>query len=321
MDRFRRGRGSYKSSTMPRACALLDLAPSPERVTRRCRLALRPPAVLGGCVLAAALTACNREPTPAALKLELPPVLLSSDPARAAVRITDAEGRKTLGSGEYAFAVTPPELASIDRRGNVVCQKSGDGTVQVDLGGVNARAPLRCRLVHRIEAPPPDRVELANGPFLPNVRVLAKNGAELSDVPLTLSSRTTGVVYPKNDQLVPKSVGTAVIVARAGQASVEVPVHVVRRVTVEALPLDGDRKINFSLDPGKYELTVELPSDKRLKAEWRGAPYCDYVGTGRRHVSTCVLRTKGGVVFDNPAYLLRGETEVSTEGVTLFEVP
>jgi carbamoyl-phosphate synthase large subunit len=51
------------------------------------------------------------------------------------------------------------------------------------------------------------------------------------------------------------------------------------------------------------------------------APYCDYAATSREHVSTCVLRTKGGVVFDNPAYLARGEETVSVEGVTLFEVP
>jgi hypothetical protein len=267
------------------------------------------------------LLGCDLEPAPAALKLELPPVVVSSDPVRAAVRLTDADGRKSLGTKEYAFSVTPGALASVDRRGNVICQKSGDGTVEVVVGGVKASSPLRCRLVERIEAPAVGRVELDRGPFVPAVRVLGKGGAELSDVTLTLSSKSSAVLYPKDSQLVPKSVGSAVIVARAGQAFVEFPVDVVRRVTVEALPIDANRKINFSLDAGKYELSVKLPVDKRLKAEWRGAPYCDYSASGREHLSTCVLRTKGGVVFDNPAYLARGETTVSTEGVTLFEVP
>ena len=269
----------------------------------------------------ASVAGCDLEETPAALKLELPPVSLSTDPVRAAVRITDGEGRKSLGAKEYAFSVTPAGLASVDRRGNVICQKSGDGSVEVVVGGVNASAALRCRLVAKIEAPAVGRVELDRGPFVPAVRVLGKGGAELSDVTLTLSSKSSGVLYPKDNQLVPKSVGSAVVVARAGQAFVEFPVDVVRRVTVEALPIDANRKINFSLDAGKYELSIKLPVDKRLKAEWRGAPYCDYSASGREHVSTCVLRTKGGVVFDNPAYLARGETTVSTEGVTLFEVP
>ena len=210
---------------------------------------------------------------------------------------------------------------SVDRRGNLICQKSGDGKVSVTIGGVSASADLRCRLVEKIQAPQVGRVELAVGAFVPAVRVLGKGGVELSDVTLTLTSKSSAVLYPKDNQLVPKSVGSAVIVARAGQAFVEFPVDVVRRVTVEALPLDANRKINFSLEAGKYELSIKLPQEKRVKAEWRGAPYCDYSATAKEHVSTCVLRTKGGVVFDNPAYLMRGEETVSTEGVTLFEVP
>lgn len=276
---------------------------------------------LPALLLTALSAGCQTEETPAALKLELPEVVLSADPVRAIARITDAEGRKRVGEKEYDFSVSPADLASVDRRGNLVCRRSGDGKVAVVISGVNAAADLRCRLVDKIEAPKLGRVELAAGPFVPAVRVLGKGGAELSDVPLMLTSKSSAVVYPKDNQLVPKNVGTAVIVARAGQAFVEFPVDVVRRVTVEALPLDANRKINFSLEAGKYELSVRLPEEKRLKAEWRGAPYCDYTGTAKEHVSTCVLRTKGGVVFDNPAYLLRREETVSTEGVTLFEVP
>jgi hypothetical protein len=278
---------------------------------------------LGLCALwALSVTpACNTQETPAQLRIELPEVALSTDPIRAILRITDADGRKTQGDKEYDFSVTPAELASVDRRGNVICNKSGDGSVKAVVGGVSATAPLRCRLVTKIEAPSVGRVELSAGPFVPAVRVLGKGGVELSDVTLTLTSKSSAVLFPKDNQLVPKSVGSAVIVARAGQAFVEFPVDVVRRVTVEALPMDANRKINFSLESGKYELTVKLPMEKKLKAEWRGAPYCDYSGTSREHVSTCVLRTKGGVVFDNPAYLARGEETVSVEGVTLFEVP
>jgi hypothetical protein len=272
-------------------------------------------------LVSAGIAACQMEETPAALKLELPAVVMSPDPVRAIARITDAEGRKRVGEKEYDYSVAPAELASVDRRGNLICRKSGDGKVTVVISGVNAAADLRCRLVDKIEAPQVGRVELAQGPFVPAVRVLGKGGTELSDVTLTLTSRSSAVLYPKDNQLVPKSVGSAVIVARAGQAFVEFPVDVVRRVVVEALPIDGNRKINFSLEAAKYELTVKLPVEKRLKAEWRGAPYCDYSATAKEHVSTCVLRTKGGVVFDNPAYLVRGEEIVSTDGVTLFEVP
>ena len=70
-----------------------------------------------------------------------------------------------------------------------------------------------------------------------------------------------------------------------------------------------------------YELHVVLPESKKLTADWRSAPYCNYAATAQDHISVCVLRAKGGVVFDSPAYLLSGSTEISTTGVAIAEVP
>jgi hypothetical protein len=116
-------------------------------------------------------------------------------------------------------------------------------------------------------------------------------------------------------------VGTATVIARAGQVSKEFTVDVVRKIEVEALPLEQNKKIFFSLEPGKYELRVTLPEAKRLTAEWRSAPYCNYAATATAHTSVCVLRAKGGVVFDSPAYLMTGSTSISTDGVELHEIP
>jgi hypothetical protein len=77
----------------------------------------------------------------------------------------------------------------------------------------------------------------------------------------------------------------------------------------------------MSLKDGKYELSVTLRTERTLSVEWRGAPYCSYRATGRTHTSTCVMQGKGGVVFDNPAFLEGGSTDVTTNGVVLAEVP
>jgi len=77
----------------------------------------------------------------------------------------------------------------------------------------------------------------------------------------------------------------------------------------------------MSLKDGKYELSVAFAVERPLSVEWRGAPYCAYKATEKTHHSSCVLRGKGGVVFDNPAFLESGATEVSTKGVVLAEVP
>jgi hypothetical protein len=265
--------------------------------------------------------ACQQKEVPREFRLEVPEVILSPDPITVTARVTHADGTVGTGEDEYDFVVTPPALAKVSKRGALVCQSSGDGSVSLKLGENTRQAALRCRLVERVDASDVGRVELMQGAFKPKVRVLGKGGAELDGVEVTLSSKNPGVLLAKGSELLPKSVGNATILARAGQATQEFKVDVVRKLTPEALPMQQNRKINFSLEQGKYELRVVLPAAKSLSAEWRGAPYCDYSGVNKEHVSTCVLRTKGGVVFDNPAYLISGSTEVSVEGVSIYEVP
>jgi hypothetical protein len=237
------------------------------------------------------------------------------------VRLTNEDGTVAASTEEHSFNVSPAGLASVSARGGLTCQRSGDGTVSLTLGSNTRTVPVRCRLVEKVDASDVGRVELTAGPFTPKLRVLGKGGAELEGVPLTLTSKNTGVLVSRGSELVPKMVGNATLLARAGQASQEFKVDVVRKLTPEALPIDQNRKISFSLEAGKYELRVVLPSEKRLSAEWRGAPYCNYTGTNKEHVSVCVLRTKGGVVFDNPGYLTSGSTDVMVDGVSIYEVP
>ena len=257
------------------------------------------------------------------MRLELPAVIDSRDPITVTVHATSAQGVTSTISDGADFAVEPKDLATVTQPGLVTCQHSGDGKVTVTVAGVSRTADVRCRLVDRIEAGDVGRVELSAGPFKPKVRALDKSGAELSDVDVTFVSKNAGVAYPKDGLLVPKSVGTANLIARSGQASADFKVDVVRKVVGEALPIDGNKRIYISLDAGKYELTVKLHSPKRVNVEWRGAPYCNAASDGLEHVATCTLREQGGggVVFDNPAYLNDGSKTISLDGVELYEVP
>ena len=265
--------------------------------------------------------ACEQKEVPRDFRLELSELVTSTDPVTVAVLATDANGVTKVSDAEHAFTVQPANLANVTPKGALRCERSGDGTVSLTLGPNTRTAPLKCRLVERVDASDVGRVDLNAGPFRPKVRVLGKGGAELDGVELTFTSKNSGVLFPRGSELVPKMVGTATVIARAGQATQEFKVDVVRKLTPEALPIEQNRKIHFSLEPGKYELRVDFPSPKPLSAEWRGAPYCDYKGNSQNHVSVCVLRTKGGVVFDNPAYVLEHSTEVSVQGVSIAEVP
>ena len=268
-----------------------------------------------------ALVACSKYEIPEDFRLELADTILSTDPAKVTVRLVDVDHKVTTGQAEYPFQVMPEGLGKMGPVGTVTCLRSGDGTVKLTLGKNTRNVPLKCRLVEKVDASNVGRVELMQGAFKPNVQVFGKGGQLLDGVDLGLSSKNTGVLYPHGSELVPKEVGTATVIARAGQVSREFTVDVVRKVVVEALPLEQNKKIFFSLEPGKYELRVVLPEAKRLTAEWRSAPYCNYGATATEHVSVCVLRAKGGVVFDSPSYLISSSTEISTNGVTLYEVP
>src|SRR6188768_1200315 len=275
-----------------------------------------------GAFLALSALGCEAREAPSEIRLEVPSVIASNDLVAVSVQAVSAQGvRKPVTDGAD-YALSPADLGSVSKAGMLKCERSGDGNVTVSIAGVSKSVAVRCRLVDRIEAANIGRVELNAGPFQPKLRVLDKTGAELSDVELTFFSKNAGVAYPKDGQLVPKSVGTANLVARAGEASAEFKVDVVRKVVVEALPIEQNKKLYFSLEPAKYELKIRLPSPHRVSMEWRGAPFCNATSEGLEHISTCGLRAKaGGVAFDNPAYLKDGSKTPSVDGVELYEVP
>ena len=275
-----------------------------------------------GLVFSCSVLGCEQREAPSDIRLEVPSVIASRGVVAVSVQAVNAQGVRKLVTDGADYSLAPADLASVSKAGMLTCARSGDAKLTVSIVGVSRSVAVRCRIVDRIEAGNAGRVELTAGPFEPKVRVLDKAGTELTDVDVTFFSKNSGVAFPKDGKLVPKSVGTANLVARAGDASAEFKVDVVRKVVVEALPIEQNKKLYFSLEPGKYELKVRLPSPHRMSMEWRGAPFCNSATEGLEHISVCGLRAKaGGVAFDNPAYLRDGSKTPSLEGVELYEVP
>ncbi|HEU5074850.1 MAG TPA: Ig-like domain-containing protein [Polyangiaceae bacterium] len=284
------------------------------------RKILGPPALL---LAALAVTACQKGPPPRAVAVELPEQVFGGEAARALVGITDANGNRTTSSADHDFVVEPPDLATVTKKGFVTCEKSGDGKISVTVQDVTGSAPLACRVVTDIEIPDVGRVDIGDGPFQPKARVRDKTGKELSDVKLTYSPQITSAVKAKGLELVPVGVGQTEVVASAGPAKTTFKVEVVRRLKPEALPMDNNKRIDFSLPPGNYELVVNLETPKPIRVTWRTAPYChyDHRTPKKQHVATCTLQEKGGVVFDNPVFLNHGELEVGHRYVEIREIP
>lgn len=293
-------------------------APVRERATPPERLGRAVPLAVTGLWL---LLAGCQAPAPSRVQLELPELILSANPVRALLWQWDDKNQRSEAKDGIVFQVEPADLAAVSK-GMLSCRRSGDGQLVANIGEAKSGSPVRCRLVHHLEAPDDlGRVDIQDGPIRLAVGAYTKEGEELADVPLKITTRNTKIARSDGDKLVPLEVGRAKVEVRAGDVAREFAVQIVRRQGPEALPIDKDTRLHMSLEPGRYELTVELELEKKLSMEWRGAPYCNYTGIGKTHVGTCVLRTKGGVVFDNPAFLNRGERTASHEGVTLLEIP
>jgi hypothetical protein len=265
-------------------------------------------------------SACAQGEPPRELRLELPDVITSKDPVLVKASAIQQDGTAREPSGDLDFRVTPPDLATLGKRGALTCNRSGDGSIALSVVGVSARAKFACKLAARLEAPAKLSIDAAAGEVDAKVSVLDAAGREL-ELPISLTSDRGGVVAARAGKLVPGSVGTAKLTARVGALSKQIDVEVVRTLKPEVLPVDQNRRISYSLDAGKYRLSIELNAPHPVKVDWLGAPYCAYRGHGQRHDVDCTLQSKGSVSFDNPAFLMRGDKTPSVEGVTLREVP
>jgi hypothetical protein len=224
-------------------------------------------------------------------------------------------------SEKVELAVAPADVASATKDGNLVCLKAGDAKVTASVQGVRDDEVLKCRLVDRLELGELPLFDLSKPPVALSVRALTKAGTELGDVPVILATDSPRVLAVSGNTLTPKAVGTTTLTLSAGAKKQTVPVRVVRSVTPDPMAIEGGRRVYLGLPEGKYEVDFQLSVEKKVKIEWRGAPYCSYEGTGRSHRSTCVLQNKGGAVVDNPAWLLTGASDASATGISVREIP
>jgi len=279
-------------------------------------LALLGSALVGLCVL----TGCPQGTPPRELRLELPELITSKEPVMVHARAVQQDGIATELRGDQPFQVTPSDLASLGKGGMLTCNRSGEGSITLALSGVTGKGKFACKLAARLEAPERLTIDAAAGELEVPAKVFDAAGQEL-DLPISATTDLASVVQARSGRLVPGNVGHARLTLRAGQLSKQIAVEVVRTVKPEVVPIDQNRRISYSLERGKYRLSIKLAAPHKVVVDWLSAPYCAYRGNGSEHRVECTLQHKGGVSFDNPAFLLRGEKTPSIEGVTLHEVP
>ncbi len=98
----------------------------------------------GTLAVALSLLGCAKRDVPHDFRLELAGVVDSTDPAKVTVRTFNSEGANSLSEDEYNFSVQPTGLATIDNHGTLVCQRSGDGSINLTLGPNRRTVALKC---------------------------------------------------------------------------------------------------------------------------------------------------------------------------------
>jgi hypothetical protein len=271
--------------------------------------------------LSVALLACQAQPPPDRVRLELSEIVTNRAAVRPTLRVHRGNQSSNAAAGSYALRAEPAGIAVVNADGTLACAKSGDAKITADVAGVTSTGTLRCRLVDRIEVAEVGALDMTKGPVALSVRVLSKDGSELSDVPISVVSTNQAPVRVKGVEVTPVAVGTTDLVVHAGGAERRFALRVVRSVVVSPKPLYGGKRVDLDVPPGKYEIEVTLRDAREFRIDWRGARQCAYRASGVTHRSTCQLADKGAAVVDNPSFVEDGELGIVKQRFVVREVP
>ncbi|TSC23139.1 hypothetical protein [Corallococcus sp. Z5C101001] len=264
--------------------------------------------------------ACDR--APARIEFQPPGYVLSSSEVALQPRVL-TQGGDVLEDARPRFAVAPPDLAVVTASAGVRCLRSGDGTLSATAGPVRREEPLRCRLVETLRMPSASRLIIPNAPVAVAVSALDASGAVLHDVPVTLGSSNPSIFRVEAGALAPVSVGTANLVASAGERTASTPVTVVRKVRSEPLLLNDGRRVSWSLNQGHYEIEAQVRSTDGsrhgITLAWVGGTHCQDAAEAQLLRSECTIENTGSVIIENPTTFGLGP---AADGVVaMYEVP
>ena len=264
--------------------------------------------------------ACQSEDKPARVQLEVAELITTTDPVPITLKLYDETGVAKVSKKKRAYQIAPQGIATVDEVGTLRCDKSGDVSVSVTVGGVEAKAAVKCRLVESIEVELADRLVIQDGPVTLAPKIVGKGGGDLSDIQVTARTKNSKAVRIKGLELTPTAVGNTTITVQAGTSKKELSTKVVRRVDFKPVLQKEGKKISYTLEPGKYEVTVKLSKPHAVETDWIGVPGCNKKTTDALHRSECTIHQKRTFLVDNPSYLESGDAE-KTDGVDVYEVP
>ncbi|MBI1950232.1 MAG: hypothetical protein HYS34_02580, partial [Acidobacteria bacterium] len=291
--------------------------------------------------LVALLSLACADKTPARITFTAPPpVIVSGKTLVIKAALVNRKDEPIAGKA-VAFSAAPADVLEVSATGTLRCLKTGDATLTLaPAGGAGTAAAgtasggasagsgavetlaVKCRLPTAIVLPQDLRLVLGSKPVPLHPRVLGDGGIEMQDVPLEITSSDPSVVAIEEDAAKPVAVGRARLRAAAEEIAGVAPVEVVERIVSEPLALaDGARRA-FRLEPGEYEVTVDMKSADRITqgvtVAWEGAA-CDPQPEKPSHRFRCRVNEPATMTVANPAQIGLGARMTGT--VAIYRVP
>ena len=291
--------------------------------------------------LVALLSLACADKTPAKITFTPPPpVIVSGKTLEIKAALVNKKDEPIAGKA-VAFSAAPGDVLEVSATGTLRCLKTGDATLTLaPAGGAGTAAvgnasggaaggdsvmqtlAIKCRLPTEIVLPQDLRLVLGGKPVPLHPRVLGDGGVEMQDVPLEITSSDPSIVAIEGDAARPVAVGRARLRATVEEIAAVAPVEVVERIVSEPLALaDGARRA-FRLEPGEYEVTLEMQSAARITqgvtVAWEGAA-CDPQPEQPSHRFRCRVNEPATMTVANPAQIGLGARMTGT--VSIYRVP
>lgn len=264
-----------------------------------------------------------------------PPVIVSGNTVELRAALVNKKDEPIAGKA-VMYSTAPADILEVSSSGSLRCLKTGDAALTMAPsdtagaaaggaapgGGVVQTLAVKCRLPTAIELPQDLRVVLGAKAEPIHARVLGDGGVEMQDVPLEMTSSDPSILAIEGNAAKPVAVGRVKLRAAADQIAGVAPVEVVESIVSEPLALaDGARRA-FKLEPGEYEVTVDMKSAARITqgvtVAWEGAA-CDPQPEKPMHHFRCRVNEPATMTVANPAQIGLGARMSGT--VAIFRVP
>ena len=275
--------------------------------------------------------------TPAKISFTAPPpVIVSGRTVELKAALVNKKDEPISGKA-VTYSAAPAEVLEVSATGTLRCLKTGDaeltmapaGTAGAAAvggaaagGGVAQTLAIKCRLPTGIELPKDLRIVLGSKPSPIQARVLGDGGIEMQDVPLEITSSDPSILVFEGNDAKPVAVGRVTVRAAADQIAAVAPVEVVETIVSEPLALADGARRDFKLEPGEYEVTVDMKSAARITqgvtVAWEGAA-CDPQPEKPMHHFRCRVNEPATMTVANPAQMGLGARMSGT--VAIYRVP